>query len=158
MTSSKKRSTKPRNFKAEYARRVANAPKGSPQRQLARGHKPGEARVRRERERKELGGLTGDQIRSIRRWYYDFSHYVIGGKFKTEDMRVLPSEERIIEWAQENGYDKFGGYRKIWRAARTTYIREVRNGKWESRGAGYLSLLAEMIPASVDSIEWLYYH
>jgi len=150
----KTRQTKPRDYKAEYARRVRNAPKGSPLRQLKRGHKPGEARVRRERERKELGGLTGDQIRSIRRWHERF------GEPRRTLEKGMPNVEDVIDFARENGYNRFSLYRKIWDAQRRVYVREKATGKYESLGESHLQLLADMaeISSRGDGIKWMYYH
>jgi hypothetical protein len=146
----KTRQTKPRDYKAEYARRIANAVKKGKTRQAARGHKVHEHIERREREKEQNEGLTNDQIRSIRDWYK---------RFNPNAKKSEPDVEDVIDFARQEGYDKFGEYRKTWGAARRVYLREQSNGKYSSRGEGYLQMLADMAGVmSVGSIEWLYYH
>ena len=146
----KTRQTKPRDYKAEYARRIANALKKGKTRQADRGHKPKEHIERREREKRENEGLTLDNIRSIRRWYE---------RFNPRGVKESPSVDEVIEFAQQNGYNHFAEYRKTWDAARRVYLREQSTGKYSSRGEGYLQMFADMAGImSHGDIEWLYYH
>lgn len=144
----KTRVRKPRDFKAEYARRIKNAIAKGKTRQQARGHKPQEHIIRREREKAETGGLTRDQVKTIRRWHSD--------AFNPKLYREVPTEDELVAWAQENGYERFKQYRKVWDAARRTYVKELADGSWESRGMGYLYQLTNN--AKVDDYQWLYYH
>jgi len=131
-----------RDFKAEYARRIARATAAGKTRQQARGHRPGEARERKAREREEFG-LSGSEVRSIRAWCE---------RFQNEGR----STEDVIEEARANGYAWFVNYRNVWNSARRTYLAENRAGTYASRGLGYLELLAGM--AAVEDIAWVYYH
>jgi hypothetical protein len=150
----KTRQTKPRNFKAEYARRIANALKKGKTRQAARGHKSHEHIERWEREKEQNGGLTNDQIRSIHRWHERF------GEPRRTLEKGMPNVEDVIDFARENGYNRFSLYRKIWDAQRRVYVREKATGKYESLGESHLQLLADMaeISSRGDGIKWLYYH
>ncbi len=150
MSPQKTRSAKPRDFKAEYARRIANALKKGKTRQAARGHKPQEHIERREREKEQNEGLTNDQIRSIRRFYQ---------RFNPNAKKPEPDVEEVIDFAREQGYPRFVEYRKTWDAARRVYLRELSTGKYSSRGEGYLTMLADMAGVmSHGDIQWLYYH
>lgn len=131
-----------RDFKAEYAKRIARATAAGKTRQQARGHRPGEASERREREREEFG-LSGSEVRSIRAWCE---------RFPNEGRDV----EDVIEQARESGYAWFTNYRNVWNSARRTYLAENRAGTYASRGLGYLEMLAGM--AEVEDIAWVYYH
>lgn len=164
---------KSRDYKLEYAKRKARAiiraselKRGKPlsekykkrlersllqgkTRQEARGHKAGEARIRRERkrEREENAGLTNDQVRQI----FDF------GERRSFEVK----ESELDGWdyvaaAQASGWNWFVRYRKIYQAARKVYLLENANGVYASRGLGYLTDLAER--AKAPDISWLYYH
>lgn len=131
-----------RDYKAEYARRIASAKARGKTRQEARGHRPGEARQRREREREEFG-LSSSEIRSITAWC---------DRYKNEGRDT----DEVVSEAASNGYDWFKNYRDVWNAARRTYLREQAAGTYASRGLGYLEMLASM--SEVSDIAWLYYH
>lgn len=125
-----------------YAKRIASAMARGKTRQQARGHRPGEAAARREREREEFG-LSGSEIRSIRSWV---------GRYPNESREV----EDIIDQARESGYEWFKNYRDVWNRARRQYLREQAAGTYASRGLGYLEMLTAEADAS--DISWLYYH
>ncbi len=135
-----------RDFKAEYARRIARALEKGKTRQQARGHRPQEHVYRRERE-VEQEGLTKAQQRVVFDW-------AAKRLYATKDHELEPFD--VVEWAKNVGYDQFKQYRHVWDAARRQYLREVRNGSYASRGMGYLSMLTEK--AGVDDLSWLYYH
>ena len=117
--------------------------------QQARGHQPGEARVRRERreEREENAGLTNAQVQEI---------FAFGERRNFEIKESELDGWDYVEAAQRSGYAWFRNYRKIWQAARTTYLDEAASGRYASRGLGYLQDLTDR--AKADDISWLYYH
>jgi hypothetical protein len=131
-----------RDFKAEYARRLARAQERGISRQLARGHRPGEARRRAERERKEFG-ITGNEARTIRAWVDRLGNAAIDA-------------EEVVERAQLQGYGWFQNYRDTLNEARRAYRAQRRGGSYVDGGEGYLSMLAEM--ADVEDVSWVYYH
>lgn len=131
-----------RELAPEYKRRVKRAIEKGKTLQQARGHRPGEARERRERETAEHG-LSSAQMRSIENW---------ANRYKNEDRDV----EEIIDFAKSEGYAWFVQYRETWNAARKQYLKELASGKYASRGLGYLQMLAD--EASAPQISWLYYH
>lgn len=133
--------------KAYEARLIRGARKGKT-RQQARGKPKAEHKVRKEREKIRLGGLTGEQIKIIIRWVKE--------KFNPQGYREVPTEEQLVEWARANGYQEFKVYRATWEAARKVYKREQADGTYESRGLGYLYQLQGL--TKLDNYEWLYYH
>jgi len=145
---------KPRDFKAEYARRIERAKAQGKTRQQARGHKPKEHIERRERERRENGGLTLDQIRRIYRWHE---------KAWAETARfIFLSLEALIEFAQQNGYDAFTRYRKVWDRARRVYLADGSKDRENGEAYDYLIQLHKEagVPLAPrpDQYSWLYYH
>jgi hypothetical protein len=133
---------KTRDYRAEYAKRIASAKARGKTRQQGRGHKAGEASHRRERERAEEG-IASSEVRSIRAWCE---------RYKNEGRDT----DEVIEEARAKGYAWFVNYRSVWNSARQTYLREQKAGTYASRGLGYLEMLAGM--AEVSDIAWLYYH
>jgi len=133
---------KSRDFKAEYARRIARNLEKGKTRQQARGHKPREHIERREREVEELG-IARDQDRRIRDWCRRY-------KNETRD------EDEVVEMAISKGYNWFKTYRDTWNAARREYLRALKDGSYASKGLTYLEMLASM--SEVEEISWLYYH
>lgn len=164
---------KQRNYKLEYAKRKARAlirereaKRGKPLSekykariergllkgktvQQSRGHAPGEAKVRRERreQREENGGLTNAQVQEI---------FAFGERrnFEVHDSELDGWD--YVNAAQASGYSWFKKYRKIWEAARRTYLNELRSGRYASRGMGYLTDLTDR--ANAADVSWLYYH
>lgn len=137
-----------KKYTPAYEARLIRAARKGKTRQSARGHKPKEHIIRKEREKIALGGLTGDQIRIIRKWHSE--------KFNPHQYREVPQEEELIDWSRANGYPEFKTYRATWDAARRVYLREQKDGTYESRGMGYLYQLTGMTKA--ETYEWLYYH
>jgi hypothetical protein len=131
-----------RDYRAEYAGRIARALAKGKTRQQARGHRAGEAAERREREREEFG-LSSSEVRSIRAWCERFNN-------KGRDV------EDVIDEAKSKGYAWFQHYRETWNAARRTYVREQKAGTYASRGIGYLEMLAA--ETDVEDVSWVYYH
>lgn len=111
-------------------------------RQQARGHKVREHIIRREREIEEMG-ISSSQVKSIRDW---------ARRHKNEDRDV----EEVIDHTRAEGWDWFVNYRSTWNAARSQYLKELRNGTYASRGMGYLHMLTEL--AKAPEVSWLYYH
>lgn len=137
---------KPRDFKAEYARRIARALEKGKTRQEARGHRKGEHIERREREKEELG-ITRDQMRRVFQWGEQRSFDIVDSTLSGQD---------YVEAAQRQGYEWFLAYRKNWEAIRRQYKAEQRRGRWESRGIGWLTNLSETL--DLPDVSWLYYH
>lgn len=131
-----------RDHKADYARRLERARERGLTRQEGRGHRPGEASRRAEREREEFG-ITGNEARSIRGWTERLGN------------AALDSED-VVERAQEKGYAWFQNFRDVLNDARRSYRGQSKRGKYQTRGMGALEELAEM--ADVDDISWVYYH
>lgn len=144
----------------KYARRIELALKKGLTLQQARGHKAKEHVARREREVRVFGGLTGDQIRSIRRWYSTSFDPTGQKQIRNAAGKRGPSVENLIDLARKNGYTKFAEYKKVWAAKRRTYIREQSKGTYASRGEAYGEELPDdMEPLdSLHDIGWLYYH
>lgn len=138
--------TTKRPLSPAYARRIANALARGKTRQQARGHKPGEARVRATREREEHGLSSYDE-RSIRNWVNRRSRQIHDSDFDADE---------VIEYFREGGYETYIQYRDTWDHARRRYKAEQKDGSYASRGLGYLTQLTAT--AGVEDISWLYYH
>lgn len=130
----------------KYRQRIERALAQGKTRQQARGHRPGEARERREREREEIGvaGSDRDAIRAFLRRFNPFG------------FKDIPSEEDLTDQVRENGYSWFQNYRMVWDQARRKYLAELKAGTHVSRGMGYLEFLAS--EAEAPEVQWLYYH
>lgn len=114
--------------------------------QQARGHAPGEARKRAERER-EAQGLSSGEIRLIRAFH---------ARYDPRDDKGGPSADEMIEWAQSNGYAKFAAYRKGWSDRRRSYTRAIDLGDYDADDLADLDLEADFF--EVPDVTWLYYH
>lgn len=120
-------------------------------RQQSRGHRPGEARERAEYQREQNEGLSTSEDKSVRHWYET--------RFNPHGLKEIPTDEDVIEFARDSGIVLFRAYQKTWNAARSTYVRELKAGKWASRGLGYLDYLTEQARVRPQGDrEWLYYH
>jgi hypothetical protein len=133
---------KARDYKAEYAKRLARGQAKGQTRQQARGHVEHEHVQRREREIEEFG-LSSQQVRSIRDWC---------ARYDNKDRDA----EDVIEQARDLGYGWFQNYRNVWNEARRNYLRQQRTGEWISGGEGFLFYLQNLADAPEPS--WLYYH
>lgn len=129
-----------------YKRRVEKALLKGKTLQQARGHKPQE-HIERKLHEIERYGLTKPQIRAVREWAERRKSQV-----KDHDFDV----DELLDITIENGFPWFLEYRKIWNAARQTYLTENRRGSYISRGEGYLQDLTDR--ASAPEVSWLYYH
>jgi poly-D-alanine transfer protein DltD len=127
-----------RDYKAEYARRIATGMSKGKTRQQARGHKPREHVARKERELREYG-LTSAQKASIKKFHKQFPHE--------------PSYPELTGYAKSHGYSEFVRYARNRRKINRQYKEQ---GQWESLGTDFLDDLAEDL--DVPDIDWLYYH
>lgn len=159
-----------RDYKVEYAKRKARAvikareeKRGKPlsesyRKRIERGLLKGKTlqqsrghveREHVERKRKEIErfGLTKEQLRTVRDWAKRRQGIVKDHDFEVQD---------VVDITVTNGFPWFLEYRKIWNAARHVYVVENKNGKYTSRGMGYLTDLTER--ATAPEVSWLYYH
>lgn len=136
----------PRVLSPAYAKRIASALARGKTVQEARGHRPGEARARKVREREQHGISSYDE-KSIRHW--------VNYSFNPHNWKDIDADE-VIEWAQQHGYEAYRLYRDTWWDARRTYLRELRAGEYETRQIGYLEAITAT--AGVEDLSWLYYH
>ena len=125
-----------------YRKRLERALAKGKTRQEARGHRAGEARVRKQRER-EAYGISGADLKAIEAWE---------ARYRNEGRSL----DDLVEFAISNGYDAFVKYRETWNAARRLYLKELKNETYSSRGLQYLEMLTAQ--AGVTEISWLYYH
>jgi hypothetical protein len=160
----KPRAAKPRDFKAEYGRRIARALEKGKTRQAARGHKPQEHIARREREKAE-NGVTGSQLKTIRAFLK---------RFNSPDYKDMPTEADLVEFVQERDWEAFKLYVKTWDAVRRKYLKaeksgtlvavhgKRRNGSQKlyyslgEHSLDYYVSKSEVEPQGVE--QWLYYH
>ena len=123
-------------------------------RHVTRGHKAAEHVSRAEHEAERIaavGGLTARQRQSVR----EFAREQAGKIRQYRDNRealVAP----MLAWVTRVGYDAFVERRAVQRGARRQYNQEVAEGSYESRGGGFL----EMLAADYDMPDprWMYYH
>jgi hypothetical protein len=135
-----------RDFKAEYAKRIARAQAVGKTRQQARGHHAQEHIERAEKEREQFG-ITRVEITRVRTWAYRRAISVHYRDFDPED---------VVNQAMSEGYEWFIRYRDTWNNARREYLRQQRNGTYASMGSGHLEFLASIPP--VYDLAWMYYH
>lgn len=126
-----------------YRKRIERAQAKGKTRQEARGHKPGEARERRERERADEG-VAGSDRAAIRSFLARFNPY---------GFKDIPDEETLTDWVRENGYEAFRSYRSEWDRIRRKYLATDH----ASQGSlAWLEGVADGL--GVESVQWLYYH
>lgn len=143
------REIKAKGYSPAYEKRLLRAVESGKATTLqqARGHKPGEARIRREREIAEQG-LSSAQIRSIKTFYQRWN---TGGKGETVSL------DRMIEYGQQGGYERFGRYRKAWSEMRRDYVRSEADGTHIPR-PGLDDYMDEFYDLEVPEPEFLFYH
>jgi hypothetical protein len=134
-----------RKANALKAKRSAAARKGVATR------KANAKRKKQDAQPEKVARLTSSQVKVIRNWH--------ATKFNPHGFKEIPTEEELVEFAQERGYFGFKDYRKIWDAARSTYVKEVADDVYISRGYQYLVELTDMAKVRPEGEEqWLYYH
>lgn len=152
---------KAHGYSLSYEKRLLRAVESgkAPSLQAARGHKPGEARQRQEKERAAQGGLTSREIAAIKNFHSRFDPHGIKSV----------SANAMIEFSQKAGYKVFQQYRVKWDAMRKAYVRQQRDGTYVSMGESYLSdddidYSRDDMDADFEDIdyhipmEWFYYH
>ena len=145
------RAVKAKGFSKSYEQRLVRGIVQGKSRQEARGHRPGEARQRAEFQREQNEGLSNAEDASIRNWYEK--------RFNPYGFKEIPTDEDVLEFARSKGIEYFRSYQKTWNAARSTYLRELKEGSWASRGLQYLDTLVDMARVRPEGDrEWLYYH
>lgn len=159
-----------RDYKAEYAKRKARAiirarelKRGKPlsenyrkriERGLAKGKSLTEARGKRKGEHieRKLREGTGPGIGNARERF--IFQWFVKRDFEIEDWTGDTVEQ--TKFAVSQGWAWFENYRKTWEALRANYIRELKNGRYASRGMGYIEGLA--VQTGAPDYTWLYYH
>ena len=142
-----------RDFKAEYARRIANATAKGKTRQQARGHVAREHVRRKEREI-EREGITSQQRAVIRRFVerWNDGNYWEEGRAPWAGKGWRLEEEYVEAFVLQEGYEFFVKYKDIWTSERRRYLKDGETGEGLSR----LVLLRDK--AGVPDERWMYYH
>lgn len=151
---------KPRDYKAEYERRIKRALEKGKTRQQARGHKASEHVFRKpkapkpskRKAAKPRPPIDPDAITKARATY--ITKWAWKRDFEIQDWAVEPDE--LVAHAKTFGWEWFVTYAATWQAMRDTYIAENKAGAYASRGVGYLQSMAQSVNA--DDMSWLYYH
>lgn len=135
-----------RDWKAEYAKRIARGERLGRTRQQSRGHIEREHIVRREREREKYG-IAIDEASQVRRFWRTWN---------AAGVKMEPDEDQLVEWVTENGFEAFKKYKTTWTAERRNYLKAMRNGTYASKGLGHLQFITNL--AEVPDTPWMYYH
>jgi hypothetical protein len=168
---------KPRDFKAEYKRRLASAVARGKSVQEARGHRAGESARRAIREREKSAaatggvGLSGAEERTIRTF--------VRRTLDPQRYKGIDADD-LVEFYGERGFEAFRNYRGVWWRARREYLQRAkrdpglkggkgRKARREASGGGeggsqddysdgwqYLDDISGQ--ADIDDATWLYYH
>lgn len=141
-------------YEARLIRAVRKARKQGkkPTRQAARGHKVKEHVIRKEREiaTRKISSSQIDAVKSFLK------------RFNAPAYRGVPSEEDLVDYIRQFGYDAFISYRKRWDAVRQEYLKAQRRKELNSRGSlGYsLEQLASEAGLRIPpaEVQWMYYH
>lgn len=140
-----------RDYKAEYAKRIARALEKGKTRQQARGHKPSEHVFRKPPPRKRVqldpDRITEARERFIFKWGFDRANVL-------SDETIDPDE--VVAQAKIFGWAWFLKYSRTWDDLRKTYLKELKSGRYASRGISYLQYLSDDVKA--PDVSWLYYH
>lgn len=152
------REIKSHGYSPSYEKRLIRAVErgGAGSLQQARGHKPGEARQRAERERKTQGGLTNREIQAIQNFHK---------RYDPRGQKPVTANA-MVEFTQRAGYKVFQQYRAKWEALRKQYVRQLRDGTYSPMGTDYLSAAGDDIDYDQDfedidahiPDEWFFYH
>jgi hypothetical protein len=143
---------KARKYSPSYEKRLLRGLTSgkAPSLQAARGHKPGEARTRAQREREAQGGLTSRESAQVAKFYGEWNP--AGNKIGKPSNRntAFPTSNQFLMYAQKYGYKRFAEYRDAYREIRKQYLKALRNGTNADRGADAFMSLADFMGEFAD--------
>lgn len=140
-------------YEARLIRAVRKARKEGrkPTRQSARGHKPKEHVIRKQREI-ERNKVSSSQIEAVQSFLRRFNEPAYKG---------IPDEDDLVEYIRSYGYEAFTEYRKRWDKVRQEYLRAQRKKELLPNGVlGYSlpALYGEAGLRTPAELQWMYYH